>query len=265
MPHCSRVLRLTLPFWLLALAAGCRTGTTKGPADQLLADGKGYYEKKEYKQAIRRFRGVNVYHEESEQAEEALFLLAESARHLRYPGESLEAYEKLAERYPNSRFAVGAAMGEYQLGMDHFEGKMPGFLFIPADRASGIKVLEHMQVHYRNHSLADDALMQVADFQMGEEEYEDAAYRSGTSRSATITTRTRSTPCGACSPSTRAPSTPSARATSSLDACGTRTAAPSTTSSCCATRAARSRTSSGPSSWTGSRTSTPTRSSPRKR
>jgi outer membrane protein assembly factor BamD (BamD/ComL family) len=176
MPHCARILRASLPIWLLLLAAGCRTGTAKGPPDQLLADGKKFYEEKGYKEAARNFRGVGTYHKETEQAEEALFLLAESTRHLRYAEESFDSYEALAERYPNSRYAVGAAMGEYKLGMAHFGGKMPGFLFFGTEPSAGIKVLEHMQVHYRNHSLADDALMQVADFQMGEKDFEDAAY-----------------------------------------------------------------------------------------
>jgi tetratricopeptide (TPR) repeat protein len=52
---------------------------------------------------------------------------------------------------------------------------MPGFLFFGADKGYGARILDHMQVHFRNHSLADDALKRVADYRLAEKDYVEAA------------------------------------------------------------------------------------------
>jgi outer membrane protein assembly factor BamD (BamD/ComL family) len=51
---------------------------------------------------------------------------------------------------------------------------MPGFLFFGADRGYGTRVLDHMQVHFRNYSMADDALVAVADYYVDDKDYEGA-------------------------------------------------------------------------------------------
>lgn len=165
----------TLPIWLLLLAVGCRTSAAKGPAPELLATGKKHFEAKEYREAERHFKGIKRYHPESIEAEEALFLLAESQRHQRDADSAFENYKKLLEDYPNSRFAVGAAEGEYALGIDYLDGHIPGVLFFPKPRDRGVDVLEHMQIHFRHHRLADEALLRVADFQLQEGEFISAA------------------------------------------------------------------------------------------
>jgi outer membrane protein assembly factor BamD (BamD/ComL family) len=166
---------LLLPFWLALSLGGCRAAIAKGPPDQLLARGKQFLEAKDYRRAEPQFRGVQQRHPESDEAEEAQFLLAETRRHRRKGQTAFESYKKFVERYPNSRFSVGAAVGEYRLGMDHLEGRIPGFLFFKSPRSYGVRILAHMQIHFRNHSLADDALVKVANWHLKKKEYEQAA------------------------------------------------------------------------------------------
>lgn len=161
-----------LPLWLAL--AGCQTSAAKGEPQNLLAAGKSHYAKKEYRQAARHFRGVDRYHPESDEAEEALFMLAESDRQRGKGQLSFGYYKEFVEKFPNSRFAVGAAIGEFKLGTAHFDGEIPGFFIFGADKGYGVDILEHMHLHYRNHSLADDALMRVADWHLKQRNYEDA-------------------------------------------------------------------------------------------
>ena len=170
-----RVLRAAaLPIWLALLAPACGS-LPKGEPGPLLVRCKELSSQKEYKKAERHFRAVRQRHPQADEAEEATFYLAESRRQLKRSQTAFETFRTFAETYPHSRFGVGAAQGEYRLGVDHFEGRMPGFLFLPADRSYGVRVLEHMQVHYRNHSLADDALGQVAQWHMYKEAYGEGA------------------------------------------------------------------------------------------
>jgi outer membrane protein assembly factor BamD (BamD/ComL family) len=160
----------------LAVLTGCKGPVARGDPQVLLAAGKEAYGKKDYREAIRNFRGVTAHSPESDEAEEAHFLLAESRRLRGSGATAYDSYGTFAERYPNSRFSVGAAEGEYRLGLDFLDGKVGNFLFFPGDRGYGVRVLEHMQARYRNHSLADDALVRVAVRQIDRREYEDAAF-----------------------------------------------------------------------------------------
>jgi outer membrane protein assembly factor BamD (BamD/ComL family) len=166
---------LFLPLWLAAALCGGCAGIAKGPPDELLAQGRKYYEAQEFKKAERQFRGVQRYHSESEEAEEAYFLLAETRRKLKRSQTAFDSYKAFADRFPNSRFSIGAAQGEFRLGVDHLEGRVPGFLFFPRPRAYGVRILEHMQLHYRNHSLAPTALVKVAEWHLEKKEYGEAA------------------------------------------------------------------------------------------
>jgi outer membrane protein assembly factor BamD (BamD/ComL family) len=160
-----------LPLWLTA----CKTGLPKGEPAGLLAEGKRAYEAKDYRDATRYFRSVTKRYPEAAEAEEALFLEAECRRHRRQGSVAFESYKKHVETYPNSRYAVGVALGEYHLGVDHFEGRIPSFLIFGKDRAYGVRILEHMQINFRNHSLADDALMRVVSYHLEKRDYADAA------------------------------------------------------------------------------------------
>jgi len=166
-------LRFLLPIWLVVLTTGCRAFYT-GEPDELLAKGKEKREAKKYGDAIKYFRGVDEKHAESPQAEEALYLLADTRRLNRKGQSSYQTYRRFVERYPNSRYSVAVAEGEFQLGLDHFEGRIPGFWFFGPDEKLGVTLLEHMQLHFPNHSLADDALVRVAEWQIEEKEYNDA-------------------------------------------------------------------------------------------
>ena len=99
---------------------------------------------------------------------------AETKRLQRYGGSAFSGYKDFALRYPNSGWSVAAAEGQYKLGIAYFEKDLWGFLFFKPDPTVGGRVMEHMQVHYRNHALADDALMVTGDFFMTRKEWQDA-------------------------------------------------------------------------------------------
>jgi outer membrane protein assembly factor BamD (BamD/ComL family) len=158
---------------VLALLAAC-SSLPKGEPSALLPEAKALYAKGDVGNARRYAESVVKGHPESEEAEEALFLLAECRRKLEQGTRAFENYKTFVDKYPNSRFAVGIAAGEYELGMAYLRDEMPGFLFFGADAAFGTRILDHMQIHFRNHSLADDALVHVADFFMRDADYEQA-------------------------------------------------------------------------------------------
>ncbi len=168
-----RALLRTLPIWLAGFAISCTTVPSK-PADVLLREGTVRFDKEEYGSARHWFRACKQRFPNSPEAEQATYLNAESNRLRRYSTSALTAYREFAENFPNSRFAVAAAEGEYQMGTAQIDGKIGGgFLFGP-NRSLGVDILEHMQIAYKNHSLADDALVKVANYQMKEKRYEEA-------------------------------------------------------------------------------------------
>jgi len=164
-----------LPFWLAGLVLGCGTLTPKGSPDELTARGRQFFDEKNYKQAERHFRAVWSGYPTSEEAEESLFMLAETRRLRRKGSGAFESYKEFAKKFPTSRYSVAAAVGEFQLGEDYLEGNMPGFLFFSADDSLGVEIMEHMQLHYRNHHLAQEALIRAADFQIKDHEYQAAS------------------------------------------------------------------------------------------
>jgi len=163
----------TLPFWLPLLLLGCKA-VPRDPPDQLLAAGKQLRERKEYGRAAEYFTAIKQRHPESVEDEEASYLLADTKRLERYGGSSFKAYEDFAKRYPNSRYSVAAAEGEFLLGKAYFERDLWGILFFKPDPSVGARVMEHMQVSYRNHARADDALMLAGDFFVKKRRWQDA-------------------------------------------------------------------------------------------
>jgi len=168
-PHFAR---RTVPFWLPLLLLACKA-VPNLPPDELLTGGKQLREEKKYARASEYFYAIKRRHPESLEDEEASYLLADTKRLERYGGSSFKAYEDFATRYPNSRFSVAAAEGEYRLGQAYFERDLWGILFFKPDPAVGARVMEHMQVNYRNHELADDALLMAGDYFAGKRKWED--------------------------------------------------------------------------------------------
>jgi len=168
-----RILTGCLAVWLVLAAAGCRT-TPPGEPAELLAKGRRLFRAKQYGQANRYFGGITKSYPAADEAEEALYMRAETER-LRGKGSTaFESYKEFVKLHPTSRFSVGVAVGEYELGVAFLKGEIPGFLFFPASRDQGVDVLEHMQVHFRNHSLAQNALIQASEYHIREKEYKQA-------------------------------------------------------------------------------------------
>jgi len=159
---------------ILFLLAAC-SSLPKGEPSALLTQAKADYAKNDIRGAKPYAEAVVKRYPDSDEAEEALFLKAECERKLGQGTRAFDSYKKFVDKYPNSRFSVGVAVGEYELGMAYLDGKMSGFLFFGADRGYGVRILDHMQIHFRNHSLADDALVNAANYFMGEKDYEQAS------------------------------------------------------------------------------------------
>lgn len=172
-PAAPFLLRI-LPLWLALALPGCRLGLPSGDPPYLLAEGKRLYAGKRWSDASRCFRAVLVRTPDAPEAEEGGFLYAEASRRAQRGQTAFTAYKDFLDKYPTSRFAVPVAASEYRLGTDFVEGRMPGFLFFGADRSYGVTILEHMQINFRNHSLADDALARVGAYHMKERNYAEA-------------------------------------------------------------------------------------------
>jgi outer membrane protein assembly factor BamD (BamD/ComL family) len=153
-----------LPIWLPLLLLACKGVVPNDPPDELLVRGKQFMKDENYKYAANHFLAIKSRYPESQEDEEASYLLGEAKLRQRYGGASFKALQDFATRYPNSRYAVAAAEAEYKLGIAYFDKSLWGILIFKPDPVVGARVMEHMQVHYRNHALADDALMQAGDF-----------------------------------------------------------------------------------------------------
>ena len=159
-----------LPLWLILVTGGCRSALD-GPADKVLAEGRLLYQQEEYGQAQDHFEGVRKYHPKKAEAEEALLGIAQCELKTGDGENAFADFKRLIDDYPNTRHAVAIADGLFELGNEYFEGNIASFLFFSAARIQGVNVLEYMQIHYRHHRLADDALLRVALFHIGEREY----------------------------------------------------------------------------------------------
>lgn len=169
-----RPAALILPVWLVVAAGGCSIKAVDGKPGALVSQGRKLYAAKDYRAAAGYFEGVKKYHPDSVEAEEGIFMLAECYRRMRDAELAFANYKKLIDDYPSSRFLVATAEGEYALGNDYLEGRIPGFLFFGRPRGEGIEILEHMQIHFQHNRLADDALLRVANYHLEEEDYESA-------------------------------------------------------------------------------------------
>ncbi len=171
----ARISRpLVCLFGMLLFAAGCR-GVPDGTPDQLLRRGNELMAEKRHKDARRHYDAIVKRYPSAPELEEAMLRIAEARRFRREGSSSFEAYKRFVERYPTSRLGLEAAQGEYELGVEYLGGKMGGFFLFGKDESRGVLVLEHMQTHFPNYSLADDALLHVGDWQLKQRDYADAA------------------------------------------------------------------------------------------
>lgn len=77
-------------------------------ADGELMVGEFYYKKESYNAAINRLEGLLKQFPEYKRGDEALILLARSYKAVRIDEKAREAFNKLIEKYPSSRFAPEA-------------------------------------------------------------------------------------------------------------------------------------------------------------
>ena len=172
-PHFPLSLRRFLPIWLAFACLAC-VNVPDEPPEKLLADGKKLLEEDRASRSRYWFREIRDNHASSQSAEEAAYLLAVAYSRTDSSSSALAAFKKFAEDYPNSRFSVSAAQAQYEFGLRHLRGEIGAWFIFGANYDTGVDVLEHMQIVYRNHSLADDALVHVANYQMTEKRYLEA-------------------------------------------------------------------------------------------
>jgi len=178
-PNSPRPLREFLPIWHLlpifvaAVCLACVSVPDDAP-EKLLVDGKKLLEEDRAGRSRHWFRKIRGEHASSQSAEEAAYLLAVAYSRTESSTSALAAYKKFAQEYPNSRFSVEAAQAQYEFGLEHLRGGVGGWFIFGANYDTGVDLLEHMQIAYHNHSLADDALVHVANYQMTENRYLEA-------------------------------------------------------------------------------------------
>jgi outer membrane protein assembly factor BamD (BamD/ComL family) len=152
-------------------------------AMQLYRQGKLPDAEKAFKQIAKKRKG-------SPWGEKAQFYLAET----QYQGKAYvranDSYEQLFADYPGTEFLDKAVSREYSLAQvwltqsdaqakpeevlpwySRFTGQQP----LIDTRGTGLKALEHVRHHDPTGPLADDAVLQIADYHMASGDYESAA------------------------------------------------------------------------------------------
>ncbi|MFQ5843821.1 MAG: tetratricopeptide repeat protein, partial [Planctomycetota bacterium] len=113
-----RVFRSLPPFLCLFGAVwavpACRA-LPEGTAPELIEGGRARLEKGDHSRALRYFEAVEARHPGAAEVEEALYLRAETRRRQGKGSAAFEAYKAFVERFPTSRFGLGAAEGEFAL------------------------------------------------------------------------------------------------------------------------------------------------------
>jgi len=163
-------------------------GPNENAARKLLSEGETLFHQKKYTEAVGRLKSAAGRWPDSPLEEDAMFLQAESYFFSdRYP-EAQDAYDRLLEKYENSRYLDTVckrlfAVGQYWEGLDKSKHKWPVTPNL-SDKTrprfdtfgNAIKAYESIRMHDPIGPLADDSVMAAANAYFRKGRYEDAAY-----------------------------------------------------------------------------------------
>jgi outer membrane protein assembly factor BamD (BamD/ComL family) len=159
-------------------------------AQKELDDAFALYEAGKLAEAESAFAKIARARKESPWGEKAQFYVAECQFRRKKYVAAHESYERLAADYPGTQKMDDLVSREYAIAQiwlaqsdpeakpeqklpwtSHFNGEQP----LIDTRGMGLKALEHVRHHMPDGPLADDAVMQIADYHMENADYETAA------------------------------------------------------------------------------------------
>ncbi len=141
-------------------------------AAEILMAAQDAYAMEEYEHTIHLVEYVAEEHPDAPEAEDALYLAAESNFKLGEPAESLVFFKELNVRYPASRYSGIIAERDFAIGRALFEDD--SWFLGSFTRARGVEAMNHLLKEFSTSELADDARMELGLYFYSEREYQDA-------------------------------------------------------------------------------------------
>lgn len=163
---------------------------TDPEADDELAAAMQLFKQGKFSEAERAFTPIAKRRKGTPWGEKAQYYLAESQYQGKKYVRANDSFERLFADYPGTEFLDKAVSREYSLAQiwlnqsnpkvkpeeilpwySRFTGQQP----LIDTRGTGLKALEHVRHHDPTGPLADDAVLQIADYHMDSGDYESAA------------------------------------------------------------------------------------------
>lgn len=159
-------------------------------ADKELEAASKLYQQGKLSEAESAYAKIAKKRKGSPWGEKAQFYLAETQFQRKKYVAAHDSFERLVADYPGTEYLEKLVSREYAIAQiwlaqsdakakpeqklawySHFNGEQP----VIDTRGSGLKALEHVRHHDPTGPLADDAVLQIADYHMKNEDYESAA------------------------------------------------------------------------------------------
>lgn len=170
---------LFLPIFLTGLCACSYTFTrVEGKSiedcasSEIVLAAEDAFSTEDYERAVHLAEYVAEEHPDSPEAEDALYLAAESYFRMNEPKESLVLFKELIARYPASRYSNLIAERDFAIGRALFADD--SWFFGEFTRDRGVDAMNHLLTEFSTSELADDARIEMGLHFFAEEEYIDA-------------------------------------------------------------------------------------------
>lgn len=108
------------------------------------------------------------------EAEDALYIAAESSYREEELREAFSLFKELASRFPATKYSRIIAERDYAMGCSFFE-EGEGFFGVFKNRAYGVKVMNHLMTYFPTSDLADDAQLAIGEYFFSVDDYTAAA------------------------------------------------------------------------------------------
>ncbi len=174
--------RLVILFSLLILSSACTysfTSVRDQPIDEcspqvILEEAKEAFQAGEYDWAAHIAAYIPEEHPDAAEAEEALYVAAESSYREEELREAFGFFKELVSRFPATSYSRLVAERDYAMGCSFFE-EGEGFFGIFKTRSYGVKVMNHLMTYFPTSDLADDAQLAIGEYFFSVDDYVAAA------------------------------------------------------------------------------------------
>jgi len=140
----------------------------------VLDEAKEAFQSGDYDWAAHVASYIVEEHPDALEAEDALYVAAESSFREEELREAFSLFKELASRFPATRYSRLIAERDYAMGCSFFE-EGEGFFGVFKNRAYGVKVMNHLMTYFPTSDLADDAQLAIGEYFFSVEDYVAAA------------------------------------------------------------------------------------------